>query len=637
MLQAIRDHTAGWIAGFVVFLLAIPFALWGINNYFTAQVDSWVAIVNGEEIDQAEYQERMANYRQRLAAMMGENFDPTIFEQPDYKRQFVDSLVKERVLTQAVSESGYAIPSQRVAQEIAGYQAFQVNGEFDGEQYRRTLQRVGMTPTQFESRIRESLKSQSVPDALRASQLVTDAEINALIRLQNQTRTFDYFLLEAAAYRDQVSVSDEEIQSYYDTHSDEFMTPEQVSIRYLELDAADLAETIKVDEATLQSWFEENRSSYLTTEQRLASHILFEVPEDAPPEEIEQARERAMEAVERIEQGEDFAAVARDMSDDAGSAQSGGDLGWIERGQMAGAFEEALFALEEGQVSEPVQTGYGFHVIQLRDVQEPQGQTFAEAREEVAADYRESEAERLYLEQADRLVDLTYENPGSLQPAADALGLEVQTAGPFTRDGGEEGIATEEAVVETAFSDLVLQDRVNSDPVELGRNHVAVLRVDQHLESRLLPLEEVRGEIRDTLLTQKAEEAAASRAESLVEALQAGDMDLEAAAASVERQPVSADAVQRSASGHPRPLLQEVFSQPAPQSPPRYSALPAGRGATAVVALRDITPGDPSALTDAERERLRQQLAQGYVSAETDAMIQSLEAKAEVRIAEDRL
>lgn len=637
MLQAIREHTAGWIAGFIIVLLAIPFALWGVNNYFTTQVETWVAKVNGVEIDQAEYQERMANYRQRLAAMMGEQFDPTIFEQPEYKKQFVESLVKERVLIQATGEAGYAIPAQRVAQEIAGYQTFQVNGQFDGETYRRVLQRVGMSPREFEQRIRETLKSQAVPDALRASQVVTDAELDKVIRMQNQTRTFDYFTLRPESFREQVSATDEEIQAYYDEHSEEFMTPEKVRIRYLELDASELADTIEVDEGTLRGWFEENRHSYLTAEQRLTSHILIEVPSDASPAAVEAARKAAQEARERIVEGGDkFAEVAREVSDDAGSAQAGGDLGWIERGQMSGDFEEALFALEKGEVSKPVKTGYGFHVIKLRDIQEPQGQTFEEAREQVAADYRESEAERLYLEQADRLVDLTYENPGSLDPAADALGLEIQTAGPFTRQGGE-GIAADQAVVDAAFSDLVLKDRVNSDPVELGPNHIAVVRVTEHMESKLKPLNEVRGEIRETLLAQKTEAAAEERAEALVERLESGEEDLASVAASVERQPVSADSVQRGAPGHPGALLDQVFSLPAPESPPSYHALAAGQGATAVVAFRDVTPGDPAALSDSQRQRLRQQLAQQYVRAEAEALIGSLQTKAEVKIAEDRL
>lgn len=636
MLQAIREHTAGWIAGFIIVLLAIPFALWGVSNYFTTQVDTWVAKVNGEEIDQTEYQQQMANYRQRMAAMLGERFDPTIFEEPDYKRQFVESMVRERVLIQAVNDAGYAVPPSRVAQEIAGYQAFQLDGQFDGETYRRALQRVGMSPRQFEMRIRESLQSQSVPNALRASQLVTETELDALIRLQNQTRTFDYFVIDPAAFRDQVSVEAQEIQTYYEENPDEFMTPERVSIRYLELDASDLAETIDVDEGTLRSWFEDNRSSYLTPEQRLSSHILIEVPEDAAQEEVEAARQEAREASERISEGEDFADVAKDVSDDVGSAQAGGDLGWIERGQMAQAFEESLFSLEEGQVSEPVRTGYGFHLIKVRDVQEPKGQTFDEAREGVAADYRESEAERLYLEQADRLVDITYENPGSLQPAADALGLEVKTAGPFPREGGE-GFAENEEVVEAAYSDLVLKDRVNSDPVELGPNHIAVLRVDRHEESELRPLEDVRDRIRETLLTQKAEAAAEAQARELAKRLEAGEGDMAAAAASTDKELVAAEAVQRSASDHPAPLLSEVFSLAAPGSAPAFHAVPAGGGSTAVVALRGITPGDPSALSDTERQRLRQQLAQGYVSAESDSLIRSLEAKADVRIAEDRL
>ncbi len=636
MLQAIRENTKGWIAGFIVVLLAIPFALWGVGNYFSPQAETWVATVNGAEIDERDYQQQLGNYRQRMRSMMGQEFDPGLFDQPEFRREFLNSLVREEVLVQASNEAGYTVPARRVAQEIAGYQAFQVNGQFDGEQYRRSLQRIGMSPDQFERRVREGLKAQLIPGALRQTELVTESELDALVRLQNQTRSFDYFVVEPASFRDEVSVSEEEIQAYYDENGSEFMTPEQVRIRYVELDASDLADEIEVDEETLKNWFEENRSSYLTAEQRLASHILIELPEDAGQAEIEAARAEAEEAVSRVRGGEDFAEVAREMSDDAGSAQAGGDLGWIERGQMADAFEQVLFDLEEGAISDPVQTGYGFHVITLRDVQEPQGRTFAEARDQVAEDFKEAEAERFYLEQADRLVNLTYENPGSLEPAAEALDLEVQSAGPFTREGGE-GIASEDRGVEAAFSDLVLEDRVNSDPIDLGPNHIAVVRVTEHLEPSQLPLDEVRNRIRETLLARKTEEAAASRAEGLVEAIQSGEGDMAAMADRIGQEPVNADSVTRNASGHPGALLNEVFSLKAPESPPAYHALPAGNGGTAVVALHDIRPGDPGALSESERQQLRQQLAQGYVNAATVGLVESLKKKADVKIAEDRL
>lgn len=636
MLQAIRDNTKGWIAGFIVVLLAIPFALWGVGNYFSPQAENWVATVNGEEIDQQDYQRQLGNYRQRMRSMMGQEFDPGLFEEPEFRREFLNNLVREEVLVQASNEAGYTVPAPRVAQEIAGYQAFQVGGEFDGEQYRRSLQRIGMTPDQFERRVREGLKGQIIPGALRQTELVTESELDELIRLQNQTRTFDYFVVDAASYRDEVAVSDEEIQGHYQDNQSEFMTPEQVRIQYVELDASDLADEIEVDEQTLETWFEENRASYLTEEQRLASHILIELPDNAGQSEIEAARREAEEAASRVRDGEPFAEVAREVSDDAGSAQAGGDLGWVERNQMADAFEQALFALEEGDVSDPVQTGYGFHVIKLRDVQEPQGRTFAEARDQVAQDYKEAEAERFYLEQADRLVNLTYENPGSLEPAAEALDLELGTAGPFGREGGE-GIASEDEVVETAFSDLVLEDRVNSDPVDLGPNHIVVLRAIEHLEPEPIPLADVRNRIRETLLAEKAQAAAASRAESLVEALRAGEGDMAAVSGQVDREPVSAESVTRDASGHPRSLLGEVFRLQAPESPPAYHALPTGDGGTAVVALYDIQPGDPGALSESERQQLRQQLAQGYYNAVTVALVESLKDKAEVQIAEDRL
>jgi len=636
MLQAIREHTAGWIAGFVLVLLAIPFALWGINNYFVAQVQTWVAKVNGQEISQGDYQQRLSNYRQRMRQMLGENFDPGMLEQPDFKRQFLEDMIRSRVLLQAAQDAGFEVPPQRIANEIASYPALQESGKFSPERYRQALQSIGMTPKQFEAQVRDDLLTNEVVGSLQSTALVTDQEVNNLIRLQNQTRDFKYFLLPADRYQDQVSVTDDEIKTYYDEHPDAFMTEEKVSIRYLELSAAEIAKTIKVDEPALLAWFKDNQSSYVTNEQRLASHILIQVPEDATPDQVAEAKAKAEKADERVRNGEDFAKVAKEMSDDPGSAASGGDLGWLEKGQMPDAFEQALFSLDKGQVSDPVRTGYGFHVIKLRDIQEPKGKTFEEARDQVAKDYKSSEAERMYLEQADRLVDQTYENPSSLQPAADALDLKVQEAGPFTRDGGE-GIASNQDVVKTAFSDLVLQDRLNSDPVELGPNHVAVMRVTDHQPSERRPLDDVKDEIRQTLVTDKARKVAERKADDAVKALSSGSAELAGLAGEEGSELVTAESTERNASDYPPQLLDGVFKLPAPKGGMAYHAVAAGNGDRAVVALSAIHPGDPSKATDADRQRIRQQLARAYVGAEINAMVDNLEKKADVKIAEDRL
>lgn len=636
MLQAIRDHTSGWIAGFIVALLAIPFALWGINNYFVAQVEDWVAKVNDEEITQADYQQRLGNYRQRMRAMMGEAFDPEMFEEPGFRRQFLEDMIRQRVLLQATRDAGFTVPARSVAREIAGYEAFQSDGEFSTSRYQQILQRIGMTPSQFEQQVREDLLARQFLEALQRSELVPELALDDLIRLRLQTRTFSYLLFPTEDVRDGISVDEEEIRAYYEEHSEEFMTEEMVAIEYVELDAADLAREISVDEGELRAWFEEHRFQYLTNEQRLASHILVDVPEDAEEEAVEAARERALAAAERVRGGEDFAAVAQEVSDDPGSANAGGDLGWIEPDQMPTPFEEALFELEVGEVSDPVRTGFGFHVIELRDVQEPRGQSFEQARDQVERDYTASDAERRFLEQADRLVDLTYENPSNLEPAAQALDLEIKRAGPFTRNGGED-FAADPAVVETAFSDLVLKDRVNSDPVDLGPNHVAVVRVSEHHPSELRPLAEVSEGIRARLLEEKTRAATEQRAREALERLRAGEADLDALAAETEREMVHANDAGRDTGEHPAPLLDEVFRLPAPGEEPGYHAVPADGGDHAVVALVGVKPGDPAAVTQAEREQLRRQLAQVYLSAEISSMVERLKAQASVRVAEDRL
>ncbi|NNJ64616.1 MAG: hypothetical protein HKP16_03550, partial [Xanthomonadales bacterium] len=524
VLQSIRDRLHGIIAIFIFAILIIPFAFVGVNSYFTSDAQNAVALVNEQEITVDQFNRSFQNYRRRMQAQLGTSFDPEMFDQLVVRRQFLDQMINEELMSQVSVESGLAVSNDRLAQEIRGLAGFEVDGEFNVDVYQQRLASMGMTPQQFENDMRASLVMDQFPRVIAQSAISTDWEMREYARLQEQQRSFRAIIVPARPGPDtadetdesepvdsettepaeeavaeaapEMEISEEDILAWYEENSTDYLSEEQVIIEYLELDAAMLGGAIEPEEEQLRARFEEQQARFVTPEARLASHILIEVPTDAPQVDVDTARQAAEDLAERAEAGEDFAVLARESSQDIGSAEEGGDLGWIEPGYMVQAFEDALYELTpENPISEPIKTGFGWHVINLREIRPSEGMTYAEAREILLAEYQAEADERRFLEQADRMIDIIYEDPTTLSAAAEELGLAVQEAGPFSRNGGELGVAANMEVVNAAFSDLVLAQGAVSDPVDLGTNHIVVVRLKEHLPEALKPLEEVRDEV----------------------------------------------------------------------------------------------------------------------------------------------
>lgn len=638
VLQKFRDRLTGVMAIFVLALLAVPFALVGVNSYFSPDTENNIAIVNKEGITLSDYNTSFQNYRERMRSFLGENFDAERFDGPVVRRQHLDSMIDQELLRQAAAETGLSVDDQTLAQAIRDIPGFQVDGEFNVEVYQSQLSAQGLTPQAFESRMRASMVLRQYPATISASAIATPREVDEYIRLQEQERVFGALLVMAELDEaEPAPVDDERIQSWYESHSEDYRLPERVVVEYVELNAAEMEAEEPVDEDTLRQRFEEQAGRFITPEARLASHILIEVDPTAGEAEIETAREKAQALYERAIAGEDFAELAREHSEDRGSAASGGDLDWVEPGVMVEAFENALYELTmESPISEPVQTGFGWHVIQLRDIRPAEGMTFEEARGTLEAEIVAERNERRFLEVADRLVDIVYEDPTTLEAAADELGLEIQVAGPFDRSGAEEGVAANPKFVETAFSDLVLLQGSASDPVDLGPNHIAVLRLREHLPEAPRPLEEVRDEVIAAIQRDDAMQGAESRASALLERLQAGE-SLQALSEETGLGLVESEGATRTASEISPDLRTELFEMAAPsEGSVSREVVPLDEG-YAVVELREVKPGSLSEEEQARRDSYRRRLANVRASIETQAFLRMLREQSEIRVFEDRL
>jgi peptidyl-prolyl cis-trans isomerase D len=627
MLQAMRNKMHGWPSILLLGVSVFAMSFFGMEGYLTTRDATYVAKVGQQEISQTDFQDRMNQLRQQAAAEQGDKFDSSMLQKPEVKQQILDSMVDQHLLLWANDQWGMRVTDQAVREYIAAIPEFQLNGKFDAATYRAFLAGQRKTPAMFEDEIRSSLAAQLLPDAINASTIISDAQVDQFLALVSQRRDIRYALLPKPAVAD-TQVTDAQAQAFYKAHLAEYMIPEQVSVKYLEVDASKLKLDSQPDEADLRKRYETEKARFVQPEQRLASHILIEVPTNATPEQQKAALAKA-EAIAARATPSDFATLAAKESADAGSRRQGGDLGWLEKGVTTAAFDTALFGLHKGEISKPVLSTDGYHVIWLRDVRAGASKPFEEVREQLAKEASAAERDRAYNELAGKMSDNTYQNPSSLEPAADALGLQIQSTGLFPRTGGE-GLAANPKFVSAAFADDVLVQGNNSALIDLGNDHSAVLRVDRHVPAAARPLVEVRADVDKRVLDERMAAQGKRDAQALLARVQKG-MTLDAAAATVGASVLKAT-VERNATNVPAPLLAKAFVLPHPVADkPVYASVDLNDGSHALLALDKVQAGDLAQVTAEQREVLRQQMAQAYAAEATREMLSELRGKVKIK------
>jgi len=665
VLQSIRDRLTGIIAIFILGLLIIPFAFVGVSSYFTSDAVNAVAVVNDQEITSGEFSQGFQNYRRQMQARMGAAFDPELFDQAVVRRQFLDSMIDEELLAQVSIDAGLTVSDDALAERIRNMPAFEVDGQFNADVYQASLAAQGLTPQQFEQNMRTSMVLSQLPAAIQGSAITTNWEVADYARLQDQERAFTAIIVpaagaDAAGQADsgegevdeaadeaadaeptpeaaEPDVDEEAVLAWYQEHQADYQTEERVIVEYLELDAAQLGGSVDPDEDVLKARFEEQKVRFITPESRLVSHILLELDPDAPQVEVDTREQEAAELSRRARDGEDFAELARQYSEDIGSAEQGGDLGWIEPGFMVQAFEDAAYELTlENPISEPIQTGFGWHVIQLRDIRPAEGMTFTEARDILLEEYRTEADERRFLEQADRMVDIIYEDPTTLSAAAEELGLEVMEAGPFGRLGGE-GIAANPEVVTAAFSDLVLVQRSVSDPIDLGENHMVLIHLKEHLPQALMPLDEVRDRVVESVRRQQAMDAALAQAQDVLAALEEGAVIGELAE-SRGLELVESEAARRNSPEITPRLREQLFLMEAPaEEGGRVTQIVELDDGYAVVELKDVRDGVLAEDDEMRKQAYGRRITNASAGEETLGFLRMLRSQATIEVYEDRL
>ena len=516
-IQNMRDKSEGLLAKIIVGMIIVVFALFGMGSIttFLAPVPK-VATVNGTDITQQEME--LAVERNRRI-MLAQDVALDDIDEDELRQNVLRDLINRALLIDAAEDLGLGFSDAALDDEIRATPAFQLDGVFDPGQFQLVIGSAGFSPLLYRQEMRRDKTFQQLSAAISSTAFYTEDEVLKSSSLAQQTRDIAYLRIDTEALIDEVEVSDDEIELYYNSNTNLYMTEESVELSYVELKRADLLAEIDVSEDALMLFYEDTKEVYAEDERRQVAHILVEVNDEVSQEE---ALANVQEVYEKLKSGGDFADLAKQYSQDPGSAEVGGDLGYNAAGTFVPEFEEAAYDLELNQLSAPVLTEFGYHLIKLLGIEPAKTPEFSEVRERLEKSYREAEAEEVFVTRSARLSELAYESP-DLFELAEELALEIKQTGKVNRTTTE-GIAASARVMDAAFTSDVLLDRVNSDLIEINPNHHVVVRVEEYQPREVRPLAEVSVDIRNALINEKSTQLARAQSEEIVEMLNTGSI-----------------------------------------------------------------------------------------------------------------
>ena len=580
MLQSIRDNSQGIVAKIIVGLIAVTFALFGVESLVSLTAGSNApATVNGVEISQQELYQGVQLQRRQMLSQMGDDADPALLDENRISNMVLDSLVDQTILLQSAEAQGLDYTDAMIDQMIVSTKDFQVDGKFNRAQFESVLRGAGFSPLMYRQLVRKEKITEQERIAYLLSAFSLKPEIQKIASLDSQTRDIRYFVLPTPS-TDSISVTADELSTYFDEHRSEYMTEEQVAIEYLLLDSQALVDEVEVSQNEIETAYQVLKENFQGQEQRHAAHILVELSAD---QDGTAAKAKADSLVARLEAGEEFSVLAQAESDDPASAELGGDLGVNEKGVFSPEFETALFALEKGAVSAPVKTEFGYHLIKLLDVVTPETPTLDESREEIQADLLKEKVEELYVEKLEQLADISF-SAGDLIEPSEALELSIQKTDLFSRSGNEAEITSNSKILAVAFDPELIKEGLNSTPIELDSGRAVVLRIAEHQLPREKTLDEVSEEITLLLKAQQAASTLDRQATDILSQLAQGKLIEEVANTEVLTQ----TDMGRNESSVAAEIRQSVFKMAKPDGGANYTAVDLLSGEKAIVALDQV-------------------------------------------------
>ncbi|HEY2634305.1 MAG TPA: SurA N-terminal domain-containing protein [Steroidobacteraceae bacterium] len=616
MLQSIHDKLKGWLAGVVLGAIGLVFVFWGIN--WTMSAPNYAAKVNGSEVSANEVRQ---SYQQQLAQVERQsNGSVSDAQRNEIRKRVLDDYVNSEALVTRADALGYRVGDQELLDAMSQVPIFQVDGKFDKAHAVAVLRAQGRSIPEIEALFRRDAKLRQLDSALSLSSFATATEIKQYRALTRQQRELAWVSFSADKYANQATPDDAAVRTYYDAHKSAYMTPETVDLRYLEISLSQLASKVSVDDAQLKTYYDEQKvktpERFTAAEQRRVSHILLPV---ANPKDDAAVKAKAEGILKRAQAGEDFAALAKQFSQDPGSAQQGGDLGWSERKVWVAPFADAAYSMKVDEIRGPVKTQFGYHILKLVGIRPATVKTFEQSKADLETEYRRSEAEKLFNNAQDQLADAALQNTTDIDVVARKAGLTVLEVPAFSRIDGGGALGKVPAVIDAAFSQDVLDGRL-SPIVEVEKGRGVVLRATDHKLPQQKPLDAVRSEVVAAWKKQRGVELAAAAAADAVKRLTAGE-SWDAVVKTAGATALPAKFVTRSDQDVPLEIRTTAFGQPKPAGKPIFSDTRLTNGDAAVIALSAVreAPSDPNAEDAGLRRQFAAQIAsteaQGYAAA----------------------
>lgn len=626
MLDFIRTHQR--LMQLLLLLLIFPsFAFFGLESYTRmSNGEDAVAEVNGKKITQPEWDAAQREQMERFRQMLGGQFDPKMFDTPEAKQEILDNLIAQRVLEAEARHEKLAVSDQMLQQTIANFPALHnADGKFDYERYKSLLAAQGMTPEIYEARLRHDITVQQVNAAVQATAFAPKSLATRLSELGEQEREVQQLSFKTADYVSQVKVSDDMLKSYYEKSS-QFDVPEKVKAEYVVLNADALASQVNVSDADIKSYYDQNVTHFRTEEERRASHILIAVKKDATDAERAAAKAKADKLLATLRQHpEEFAKLAKENSDDPGSAAHGGDLDFFGRGMMVKPFDEAVFKLKQGEISGLVQSEFGYHIIKLTAIKPAATKSLEQVKGEIAANIRKQIIAKKYSEAADVFSNTVYEQSDSLKPVADKLQLKIETASDLTREpnpaSSKSAPYNNPKFLSALFSNDALKNKRNTEAVEVAPNTLVAGRVVEYKPATKRPFDEVKSLVREQLVQQEAAALAKKAGEAKLAALKQKD----------EANGFGAvQTISRAKSQGVNPAVFLAAMKADTSKLPAYAGADLGKQGYSV--LRVVKVEQPAKIDEAKRQAEAQQITTALAQQETLAYIEYLKQKAKVKI-----
>lgn len=524
MLDWIRESTQGWIAKIILALIIVPFALFGIDSYFSHRAsDDTIATVNGSKISRIAFEDAIKEQRAILAASMGANFDPRIFDEPKIRMSILNGMIKQRLLLGAAHDAGLAVSKVQLASFIGSISAFQENNQFSVDRYKERLRQQGMTVPGFEQRARQEILIDDMRAPFSRSAVMSEQVAKKVMADMSQRREISQYEISPAAYLSQVAITPQQIKAYYDKHKVDYTVPAQGRFQYAVLALNDIARRIVVSPAEIAQYYNQNLSKFSEPEQREARHILIAVPADATPQQRADAKQRAERLYRQVSADPaSFAALAKRNSDDKGSAAQGGNLGWFARTAMVKPFADTAFGMQKNQISAPVETEYGYHIIQLTGIKPAHVRPLNGVAGDITTELQKQQALKQFADVAERFSNQVFEQSQTLQPIADALHIPLQTSPWIGMAGGTGGLLNSPKMLQALFSTDVLKNKRNTDAIEVAPNTLVAARLLEYKPSYIQSLNEVSASITQQLKLQQARVLAQKQGATLLAQLKGG-------------------------------------------------------------------------------------------------------------------